>query len=200
MEKKTTAKKEPKEKTVKTAKAPRAKAATTRAKKKTEETPTPAELSSAVAAGSATPEIVAVAAESTSETAVEPGTMTRGLGRRKTAVARVHVTAGKGTITVNRQPAEKYFVTFEQRNAVTSPLKTVGMESALNISVTATGGGRHSQAEAVRLGISRALIQINPAYRKTLKKLGYLTRDPRAKERKKPGLKRARRAPQWSKR
>lgn len=193
MEKKTTAKKVPKEKAEKPAKVPRAKAATTRAKKTAEETPTIAAVSTPV-------ESITETTAPVEETAVEPGTVTRGLGRRKTAVARVRVTAGKGTITVNRQPAEKYFVTFEQRNAVTIPLKTVGMENALNISVTATGGGRHSQAEAVRLGISRALIQINPAYRKTLKKLGFLTRDPRAKERKKPGLKRARRAPQWSKR
>ena len=122
------------------------------------------------------------------------------LGRRKTAIARVRIWMnGEGKIEVNGKPADDYFHTYEERLIIRSAIKTTGNET-MNVQVTASGGGAHSQAEAARLGISRALIEFNPAYRKTLKKLGFLTRDPRAKERKKFGLKRARRAPQWSKR
>jgi small subunit ribosomal protein S9 len=95
---------------------------------------------------------------------------------------------------------EEFFTTWESRSMVTSPVKIAGLEGAVDVSAMTTGGGLMGQAEAVRLGISRALIELNPTYRKTLKKLGYLMRDPRAKERKKPGLRKARRAPQWSKR
>jgi small subunit ribosomal protein S9 len=123
------------------------------------------------------------------------------LGRRKTAIAKVFlIKNGKGTITVNGKPMEEYFTTFESRDMVISPIKTAGLEGAVDVSAQAQGGGLLGQAEAVRLGISRALCELNPTYRKTLKKLGYLMRDPRAKERKKFGLKKARRAPQWSKR
>ncbi len=122
------------------------------------------------------------------------------LGRRKTAIARVRVWVnGEGNIEVNGKPADEYFHTYEERLILRAPLKITGNEM-MNVKVVASGGGAHSQAEAVRLALSRVLIQLNPTYRKTLKKLGYLTRDPRAKERKKFGLKRARRAPQWSKR
>ncbi len=137
------------------------------------------------------------------ESALAPvsGSYISALGRRKTAIARVRLTkVGKGTITINKGSFEKYFPTFELSNIVKSPLAIVGLETAVDVSAFVQGGGNHAQAEAVRLGIARALIELNPTYRKTLKKLGYLTRDPRAKERKKPGLKRARRAPQWSKR
>lgn len=123
------------------------------------------------------------------------------LGRRKTAIAKIYlIKNGKGTITVNGKPMEKYFTTFESRDMVISPIKTAGLEGAIDVSVQAHGGGQLGQADATRLGISRALIELNPTYRKTLKKLGFLMRDPRAKERKKFGLKKARRAPQWSKR
>lgn len=123
------------------------------------------------------------------------------IGRRKTSVALVRVIKnGKGLITVNGKPMESYFTTFETRNAITSPLKMAGQENAVDVSAQVKGGGMRGQSESVRLGIARALTELNPVFRKTLKKLGYLTRDPRAKERKKPGLKRARRAPQWSKR
>ncbi len=122
------------------------------------------------------------------------------IGRRKTAIATVRLwTTGEGKLEVNGKPADDYFHTYEERLILRSPLKMTGNET-MNVLVKAVGGGAHSQAEAARLAISRALIKINPALRKTLKKLGYLTRDPRAKERKKFGLKRARRAPQWSKR
>ncbi len=133
--------------------------------------------------------------------APKSGSYISALGRRKTALARVRlIKSGKGMVSVNGASMEKYFPTFELSNIIKSPLTIVGLETAVDITAIVQGGGSHSQAEAMRLGISRALIELNPTYRKTLKKLGYLTRDPRAKERKKPGLKRARRAPQWSKR
>jgi len=123
------------------------------------------------------------------------------LGRRKTAIAKVRlIMNGKGLITVNGRPMEEIFNTYESRMMVNSPLKMSGLEGTLDVSAETNGGGILGQAEAVRLGISRALIELNPAYRTTLKKLGFLMRDPRAKERKKPGLRKARRAPQWSKR
>ena len=123
------------------------------------------------------------------------------LGRRKTAIARVRlIRNGKGAVSINGKPLEKYFGTEELRETVMGPLKLTGQETAVDVSASVAGGGSRGQAESIRLGLSRALIILNPAYRKTLKKLGFLTRDPRAKERKKFGLKRARRAPQWSKR
>jgi small subunit ribosomal protein S9 len=123
------------------------------------------------------------------------------VGRRKTAIARVRlVRGGKGNIRVNDKAFEVYFPTFELQRLVLEPLRAVSMEKSFDVSVRTQGGGAHAQAESVRLGVSRALIKEQPDLRSTLKKLGYLTRDPRAKERKKPGLRRARRAPQWSKR
>ncbi|HEU0051214.1 MAG TPA: 30S ribosomal protein S9 [Patescibacteria group bacterium] len=135
------------------------------------------------------------------EVSQKSGSFIGALGRRKSAIARVRVIKnGKGLFTVNGKQMETYFPTFELRNMVSGPLKVSGQETAVDVSSEVEGGGLRGQAEAVRLGISRALIVLNPTFRKTLKKLGYLTRDPRSKERKKPGLKRARRAPQWSKR
>ena len=124
-----------------------------------------------------------------------------GRGRRKSASARVRVVKnGEGIITVNDRPMKEYFPTFELQGIVTAPLKTCGQETAVDVMIKTEGGGIKGQAEAARLGMSRALIELNPTYRTTLKKLGYLSRDARVKERKKPGLKKARRAPQWSKR
>ncbi len=129
------------------------------------------------------------------------GTYVFGLGRRKTSIARVRVLVdGKGQATVNGKPADEYFQTFEQRECLKAPLRIIGQENALDLQVSVEGGGMNGQAEAVRLGMVRALVLLNPAFRKTFKKLGFMSRDPRAKERKKPGLRRARRAPQWSKR
>jgi len=145
--------------------------------------------------------VTETAAIQAAETTVAGGAFVFAIGRRKTAIARVRlIKVGKGLITVNGKPMEKYFTTYELRTMVTSPLKMTAMESAMDVSAEVEGGGIRGQAESVRLGISRALCELNPTYRKTLKKLGFMTRDPRAKERKKPGLKRARRAPQWSKR
>ncbi|OGH95016.1 MAG: 30S ribosomal protein S9 [Candidatus Magasanikbacteria bacterium RIFOXYD2_FULL_41_14] len=122
------------------------------------------------------------------------------VGRRKRASARVRLDVGEGNIVVNGMPYDKYFPFFEQRDTVLAPLKAVAREKNYNISIKVVGGGKKGQADAVRLGIARALLKWDAELRKTLKSLGFLTRDSRIKERKKFGLKKARRAPQWSKR
>ena len=123
-----------------------------------------------------------------------------GTGRRKSSVARVVLTPGTGVITINDRPFEEYITNGLSRLDVMKPLKAVGQESTLDVTAKIEGGGMTGQSGALRLGIARALLEINPEYRKILKPLGFLTRDPRAKERKKYGLKKARRAPQFSKR
>jgi small subunit ribosomal protein S9 len=124
------------------------------------------------------------------------------IGRRKTAVASVRIQAGEGKILVNKEEPSQYFEHSEEALKIfLEPFKVCGEEAGkFDISIKVKGGGKKAQIEAIRLGIARALILINPEFRTTLKKMGFLTRDPRQKERKKPGLKRARRAPQWSKR
>ena len=122
------------------------------------------------------------------------------VGKRKTAVAQVILSVGNGATTVNELPVESYFQTADLRNIVNMAATSIGVEKNVNVRAKVHGGGIHAQAEAVRHAISRALINFNPEVRRTLKKQGFLTRDPRVKERKKPGLKRARRAPQFSKR
>lgn len=123
------------------------------------------------------------------------------VGRRKTSIARVRlVKNGTGKIVINGRDYSAYFNTYEYRRRVEEPLETVGQKDAVDVSVKVIGGGMSGQAEAVRHGIARALVELNPTFRKSLKKLGFLMRDPRKKERKKPGLKKARRAKQWSKR
>lgn len=132
---------------------------------------------------------------------MKKGSYIPAVGRRKTSIARIRlVKNGKGLVTVNGRTSDEYFNTFEYRNQVREPLVAVGQNEAVDVSIKIVGGGPRGQAEAIRQGISRALVQLNPTFRKSLKKLGYLSRDARAKERKKPGLKKARRAPQWSKR
>ena len=124
-----------------------------------------------------------------------------GLGKRKTAVARVRLYAnGKGTFTVNDKPLEEYLKTSTGNSIIKAPLKLTGTVKNFDISVKVDGGGTSAQNDAIRHGISRALLEYNDTLRGTLKKAGFLTRDARVKERKKPGLKRARRAPQFSKR
>ena len=123
------------------------------------------------------------------------------VGKRKTAVAQVRVyKRGTGSFTVNGKEMNKYFPTLDLQERAEAPLKVVGQAEKLDVSVKVKGGGAVSQAEAARHGISKAVLQLNPNFRKPLKKAGYLTRDARKKERKKPGLKRARKAPQWKKR
>ncbi len=122
-------------------------------------------------------------------------------GKRKSAVARVRLYPnGEGEITVNDKPLEKYFTLMTSVGVIKSPLKLTGLTKNFNITAKIIGGGVSAQAEALRHGISRALLEYNPELRTTLKKAGFLTRDARVKERKKPGLKRARKAPQFSKR
>lgn len=124
----------------------------------------------------------------------------RAVGRRKEAVARVRLMPGSGAITINEKEYTQYFPSPINQGIVESPLKLVDQRTQSTISVKVEGGGMRGQAEAVRHGITRALVAMDPELRKTLRAAGFMTRDPRVKERKKPGLKRARRAPQWKKR
>ncbi len=126
--------------------------------------------------------------------------MIRTVGRRKCAIARIRLTSGKGTITVNDKDFTKYFPYFEFWKEIESPLVLTDTRTAVDISARVQGGGVRGQAEAIRHGITRALVIMNQEWKKTLRAEGFITRDPRVKERKKPGLKRARRAPQFSKR
>ena len=122
------------------------------------------------------------------------------VGRRKTAIARVRLVAGDGKILINKRALDEYFGLETLKMAVRSPLALVGLENKFDVFVNVCGGGTTGQAGAIRHGIARALIAAEPELRGALKKAGYLTRDPRMKERKKYGLKAARRAPQFSKR
>ena len=124
-----------------------------------------------------------------------------GTGRRKSSVARVHLFPnGTGSITINGRDIEEYFGLETLKLIVRQPLATTDTLGKVDIETTVTGGGVTGQAGAIRHGIARALLQVNPEYRAALKAAGFLTRDPRMKERKKYGLKAARRAPQFSKR
>ena len=123
-----------------------------------------------------------------------------GTGRRKKSIARVYLMPGKGEITVNKRELDDYFGPETLKTIIRQPLVATGTVDKFDILVNVKGGGYTGQAGAIRHGISRALLQVDAEYRPTLKKAGYLTRDPRMKERKKYGLKAARRAPQFSKR
>jgi len=123
-----------------------------------------------------------------------------GTGRRKSSVARVYLIPGKGNITVNKRTIDDYFGLETLKVIVRQPLTLTDTTTKYDVLVTVHGGGYTGQAGAVRHGIARALLQVDAEYRPALKKEGYLTRDPRMKERKKYGLKAARRAPQFSKR
>jgi len=131
----------------------------------------------------------------------EKGKYYEAVGRRKTAVARVRIyPEGEKKILINNKPYEEYFPTLNLRETAMASLKAMNSLERFGVSVIVRGGGITAQAEAVRHGTARALVEFNPDFRKRLSKAGYLTRDPRMRERKKFGLKRARRAPQWSKR
>ena len=123
-----------------------------------------------------------------------------GTGRRKKSIARVYLEPGKGTITINKRPLDEYFGLETLKVIVCQPLEAINASDKYDITVTVKGGGFTGQAGAVRHGIARALCEADADNRAALKKAGYLTRDPRMKERKKYGLKGARRAPQFSKR
>ncbi len=124
-----------------------------------------------------------------------------GTGRRKKAIARVRLVPGEGKIVINDKPGDLY-LQFNPAyiSGVKAPLETLGLENEYDVLVNAHGGGVTGQADAIRLGVARALVELAPENRKPLKVEGYLTRDPRSKERKKYGLKKARKAPQYSKR
>ncbi len=121
-------------------------------------------------------------------------------GRRKQAIARVRMSPGTGKITANGREFEDYFPSAVHRQIITEPLRITESEETYDIDVTFNGGGLSGQAGAFRLGITRALVEINPEDRSSVKSAGLLTRDPRKKESKKYGLKKARKAPQYSKR
>jgi small subunit ribosomal protein S9 len=126
--------------------------------------------------------------------------VTNTLGRRKTAVARVYLSKGSGKITVNDREAKEYFATAVLLDKVNQPFNLTQTLGQYDANINVDGGGVNGQAEAVRLGISRALVEINPEFKTTLKADGLMTRDPRMVERKKPGRKKARKRFQFSKR
>lgn len=123
-----------------------------------------------------------------------------GTGRRKTSTARVFLTAGSGTITVNDRPLDRFFGRQTARMIVRQPLQLMNLNDQLDVNVTVTGGGTTGQAGAIRHGLTRALMKYDESSRAKLRKAGFVTRDSRAVERKKVGLRKARRATQFSKR
>lgn len=122
------------------------------------------------------------------------------IGRRKAAVARVYVSEGKGNITINKRPLEEYFTLPTLQYIVKQPLELLGVAGQYDIKVNLDGGGFNGQAEALRLGIARALVEINAEDKAKLRAAGFMTRDPREVERKKPGQPKARKRFQFSKR
>jgi small subunit ribosomal protein S9 len=123
-----------------------------------------------------------------------------GIGRRKSSHARVRIVTGSGKIVVNEKLLQEYFPRVGDLEAIVSPLRATGMEDKLDVTVKVEGGGVTGQTGAVRHGLARALVAMDPELRAALRDGGHLTRDARAKERKKPGLKRARKAPTYTKR
>jgi small subunit ribosomal protein S9 len=126
--------------------------------------------------------------------------LTQTTGRRKRAIARVRLRPGTGKITINKREVENYFPSETHRMILTEPLRVTSTNEAYDVDATIAGGGSSGQAGALRHGIARALIELDPEMRAELKKAGFLTRDAREKESKKYGLKKARKAPQYSKR
>jgi small subunit ribosomal protein S9 len=129
-----------------------------------------------------------------------PLPLTQTTGRRKQAVARVRLRPGTGVVTVNQRPIDDYFPSETHRMIVTEPLRLTTTAEAYDVDCTMDGGGISGQAGALRLAIARSLVEIDPELRTALKRAGFLRRDPREKESKKYGLKKARKAPQYSKR
>jgi small subunit ribosomal protein S9 len=135
-----------------------------------------------------------------SEKENKAGKFFEGIGRRKTAIARVRIIAGYGRVTVNEKEIKQYFQSPNLEEVALSPLSTSKLADKFGISIKVSGGGLNAQSEAIRHGLARALVLISSDCKKKLHSLGFLTRDPRMVERKKYGLKKARRAPQWKKR
>ena len=135
------------------------------------------------------------------ELALKPDRYFEAVGRRKTSVARVRLfTRGEKQFLVNGKPYQEYFTIEEDQQKATSSLRKMKCLDKFKVTIIVKGGGHSSQAEAVRHGTARVLVDFNNNFKKRLRKVGYLTRDPRMRERKKFGLKRARKAPQWAKR
>ena len=134
------------------------------------------------------------------ETAKKVGRYIEAVGRRKTAIARVRIFSGHGASVVNKKDLKNYFSLERLRISATSPFKEVGMDDKFDVEAKVSGGGIKAQSEAIRLGVARALVAKNAEFNKRLRLVGFLTRDSRKVERKKYGLKKARRAPQWQKR
>jgi small subunit ribosomal protein S9 len=129
-----------------------------------------------------------------------PKPLVQATGRRKAAIARVRIRPGTGVVTVNGRPIDEYFPSATHRMIITEPLRLVERGEAYDIDTTMDGGGVSGQAGALRLGLARAIAELDPDVRIPLKRAGFLTRDAREKESKKYGLKKARKAPQYSKR
>jgi len=129
-----------------------------------------------------------------------PEPLVQTVGRRKTSVVRVRLTDGTGAMSLNGRALEDYFPSMAQRLRILEPIRVAGFEGRYDVLATLEGGGLNGQSDALRLGIARALVEIHPEVRRGLKKAGMLTRDARAVERKKYGLRKARRAPQYTKR
>ena len=179
---------------------------TTPAKKPAARRPRTSKAAPKAAKAEPVAEVIAPAVEAVEAAPVKPaakpvhGKSFYAVGRRKTAVAQILMSSGNGTVTINKLALENYFQTQQLQHIVRQPLAAIGLEKDMNIQAKVHGGGIHAQAESVRHAVARAVIQMDPETRRTVKKQGFLMRDPRVKERKKPGLKRARRAPQFSKR
>lgn len=129
-----------------------------------------------------------------------PKPLIQSTGRRKRAIARVRIRPGTGVITINKRPLEDYFPSAMHRMLLSEPLRLTNTAEVYDVDATMSGGGISGQAGAIRLGIARALVELDPEQRTPLKRAGFLTRDAREKESKKYGLKKARKAPQYSKR
>ncbi len=129
-----------------------------------------------------------------------PEPLVQTVGRRKTSVVRVRLTDGTGAMSLNGRALEVYFPSMAQRLRILEPMHLAGFDGRYDVFATLEGGGLNGQSDALRLGIARALVEIHPEVRRSLKKAGMLTRDARAVERKKYGLRKARRAPQYTKR
>jgi small subunit ribosomal protein S9 len=124
-----------------------------------------------------------------------------GIGRRKTATARVRIwIGGNGSVIINDKPGEEFLPREGDLDIALAPLRSVGQEAAYNVTVRVNGGGSSGQRDAIQLGLARALLKVEPEWRNVLRQGEFLSRDPRIKERKKPGLKRARKAPTYTKR
>ncbi len=125
---------------------------------------------------------------------------TEATGRRKTAIARVRIIAGGGAVTVNGKDLKSYFTLSRLVSAAVAPLRELNLAENYDVTVNVSGGGTNAQAEAIRHGLSRAIVAVDAQWKPRLRAMGYMTRDSRMVERKKYGLKKARRAPQWAKR